>query len=626
MKNTTASANSRCSTNRNFGSIGNQISSNQQTQKGEWVVNTVQKATSHNPRYEFRPQKEVGKMPQYVGSSINQSMQGPIRNNAVTPQYAMYRKPQRLVNSRRNTQKNTYVTNRSPPRFINAPTIRVQRPTDERLPMLTVLLLRLEEKIDIYCKILAHPTSENIISVAKLLDVSTLRKDLGSPKSTAQNNDDESANTNYTKSSSSNLSFLSQSPFSKSSPNQRNQNNSSSFSSNSPSTTKQSFKNSLSPRSLRLLKDIASSLSWSPSGNTDTDGAGKMNSGQQALATEWKKFVSPLLLFAGAENLFSCLEHVFVESHEKVDNHSRTKPKNGSGSEMNDCTPQETCSICFGGVVTTLLSKPKSGVFLEQVAVGTKIEEELNDIGGNNFKPQKIDYMNEKERENNIIKIKKLVTMYKHVAEELTLVKEVLCDPILRVSMDSPRMGGMKHKGEIFRKRNSSQHLKEVERNKGHNTGQPSKAKKKDQSQKSIHQAALIISKTFNSILSIVSARCKLISIHADLFFSRGSPKNDSFSSLLSENTLSENNLRSGNEDDDYTEPRPEFLLQVSQRCHALLTSLPSTTKVNNYDGSQNDCIITQCGAALPMVNAVKHEIKAILAALTACQSVNQCR
>lgn len=493
---------------------------------------------------EYMSTEKMGKTAKRRSSIKNISQQGSSSNlsaRGVSSSQFLHRSSQRRIGGTKNNSNGFFPSKSSS-----------SNPNFHQTPMLTVLLVKLEERMIGYCKFLAHPTTSNAVAAAKLLDVSAIRSQPTTPKQKSKRAVNEGHNRDTHSFSPKSLSSLSQgkqpsSPFSSAS--------------NSPSTPKQKYKLSMSPKSLRLFSDIAQTLSWSPSNDK-----GNSTPGQQAfnlaLEAEWKKFVSPLLLLAGAEALFSRLEHIILESEERV---GENKNRHSNEKNNKDIPPKrnpivDNCRVCFSGALASILSKPKKGIFEEEENIGASTMAPLRDNSAHSksYEYHKNIFSNEKDRENSKIKVKKLLTMYRNVTKEVTAVKEILCDPILRINEE--------HKSRI---KPMPQSIQDSSARGTANNQPPQKTTNISQSQKAALNAASSLSSTFNAILLIVSARCKLISIHTDLFFSKSFTKTDSASSLFSESALSDENNHSTTDGDDESEAQPEFLLQISQRCHA---------------------------------------------------------
>ena len=136
------------------------------------------------------------------------------------------------------------------------------------------------------------------------------------------------------------------------------------------------------------------------------------------------------------------------------------------------------------------------------------------------------------------------------------------------------------------------------------------------------------LSATLASLVALVNARITLITIHTDLVLrNRCAEPPLEVTGAKSPNSEEANNKDDGEVSSDNFQNSFEALnlLELSDRCNTLLTSLPEVKELRGQERLDSS-VPLGCSVAVPMMQSLRHEIKATSALLAAWHHLKQCR
>uniref|UniRef100_A0A7S4IUY8 Uncharacterized protein n=1 Tax=Odontella aurita TaxID=265563 RepID=A0A7S4IUY8_9STRA len=340
-----------------------------------------------------------------------------------------------------------------------------------------------------------------------------------------------------------------------------------------------------------------------------------------AFGSEWDRFAAPFTLLAGAEALYAQLEHVANSRCVNVGAGEAGAKVEGRGTLLGRMRAGAKSHGSGGGdgVGGSSVSpvRGRSG----WSATSSKENNSLEGSPGarsharsrNNGSQQKQQQANRSDRGMS----RKLLDMYSKARKDLTIVSEILCDPI--VGALSPRDGDEE---EAF---NPSQQQ------------QPHQAMRLDPSLR----AARSLAATVVSLNALIDARQELISIHLELVLGPnaralnrgGSPSEAASAADPSEEGGIDPGTGAGfwysgvpsddGEDDDGCEA--PTLLSLSERCDLLLKTLPDPQAGAAQDAPVVEVPRAHFGSARPMIDNLRCEIGATSAMLAASYFLNRC-
>lgn len=447
-------------------------------------------------------------------------------------------------------------------------------------PTLTVILSRLEACLPAYCEQLSTPTVNNAARAARVLDDSLYPKPpevaaAAASSSSQQRPPDasqlppqsvESSPRNSTASSNRAKARLSSSP-------------------PSPLST-------LGLWARKKIPSNLSSMSSSPYLGGGTSSRGGSTYGDPALEAEWNRMVNPLTLLAGAEGLYGGLEHV----------------ANISGTPMAEGTSHAVAAAATSSppsktnkAATRKRSRIKRGTMRKD---DSSLSPEPKARGESAAAPPSLSESPPPLPPG----AEKLWAMYGKVKKDLIIVKEILCDPILGGSSipQAPVMassGAAGQGGEVQKPMlliPPVQHLQEAE---DKAKEQPSAPQEQQQQSKSEPQkAAESLAHSISILTKLCDARRGMISVHSDLVL------------------FGDDNDDGATDDDNSSRPT---VFSLASRCDVILNSMPKGKQSGGKDVGNADGAFD---ATEPMIEAMRHEIKATAAALRAMGHLKTCR
>lgn len=425
-------------------------------------------------------------------------------------------------------------------------------------PTLTVILSRLEACLPTYCEELSTPTVPNMGSAARVLEDSLYPPEAAPPTNSAD----------------------SQPPVGSVESSPRN-------CADADETTEAQAPSSTSPSSplsnlgLWAKKKIPSKLS-SMTASPYLSGADLGRGGDDpALEAEWNRMVNPLMMLAGAEGLYGALMHLVPagtstpnaaaasNSPSKIGKAAATRKRSRIKREGMRKHDESLSTEPKATVQSTMLSSPPRPT----LSPGAE----------------------------------KIWSMYGKIKDDLIIVKELLCDPLLGSSLPQAPLltpaGSSAHGGEVKPQPMllipPSHTLQTVsdEKEEGQQQQQP-------QTKSEPLRAAESLAQSISVLTALCHARRDLICIHADLV-------------LLGDDD--------GTAIDEETRPH---VFGLADRCDAILNSLPEGKRDGGKDSIKSDADGdgNNSGPVRPMIESMRHEVKATASALRAMGYLENCR
>ena len=445
-------------------------------------------------------------------------------------------------------------------------------------PTLTVILSRLEACLPSYCDALSTPTEHNAGSAAKVLDESLYPS--APPESGTGADPKDRAQPTQHATTSRPVRSVDSSP------------------SNSPAEEKRTAKvrlSSASPKSptsplsslnlwaRKKIPSNLSSISASPYLLGGADDSRRVDGGDPALEAEWNRMVDPLMLLAGAERLYGALEH--------LDPADRSPPTASK--------PAATASPSIIDKVT---------------AARKVVRNKRGDTRLDDFSPlpepkamAQSSELSSPSRPSLSPGAEKIRLMYGKVKNDLIIVKELLCDlilgtsalpqaPLLTAAIASAQQGGEAKQQEPVLLIPPAQALRALPD--GQEEGQ--QLQMQPQTKSEPLRSAESLAHSISVLTDFCDARRDMISIHSDLV-------------LLGEEVgvASDKGTRS-------------TIFGLAERCDAILNSIPDA-KVDG-DKDKSDARDDDFDAVRPMVEAMRHELRATGSALRAMGYLDACR